>query len=59
MWSPRIEPSEALTTEAEYFLDCIEANRKPFNDGENGLRIVRLLEAADKSIRNRGEAVRV
>jgi len=59
MWSPRIEPSEALTTEVEYFLDCIEANRKPFNDGENGLRIVRLLEAADKSIRNRGEAVRV
>jgi len=59
MWSPRIEPSEALTTEAEYFLDCIEGNRKPFNDGANGLRIVRLLEAADKSIRNRGEAVRV
>jgi predicted dehydrogenase len=59
MWSPRIEPSEALTTEAEYFLDCIERNQKAFNDGENGLRIVRLLEAADRSIRNRGEAVMV
>jgi predicted dehydrogenase len=59
MWSPRVEPSEALTSEAEYFLDCIETNQKPFNDGENGLRIVRLLEAADKSIRNRGEAVKV
>ena len=59
MWSPRVEPSEALTAEAEYFLDCIELNQKPFNDGENGLRIVRLLEAADRSIRNRGEAVTV
>ncbi|HLZ13694.1 MAG TPA: Gfo/Idh/MocA family oxidoreductase [Candidatus Acidoferrum sp.] len=59
MWSPRVEPSEALTAEAEYFLDCIESNQKPFNDGLNGLRIVRLLEAADRSIRNRGEAVTV
>jgi len=32
-------------------------NQKPFNDGVNGLRIVRILEAVDKSIRNRGEAV--
>jgi predicted dehydrogenase len=59
MWSPRVEPSEALTTEAEYFLDCIESGQKPFNDGASGLRIVRLLEAADTSIRSRGEAVMV
>ena len=59
MWSPRVEPGEALTSEAEYFLDCIEKSLTPFNDGNNGLRIVKLLEAADKSIRNRGEAVPV
>jgi len=57
MWSPQVEQVEALTEEAAYFLKCIIENKKPFNDGVNGLRIVRILEAADKSIRSRGEAV--
>ena len=57
MWSPQLEQVEALTEETAYFLQCILENRTPFNDGLNGLRIVRILEAADKSIRNRGEAV--
>ena len=57
MWSPQVGQVEALRAETGYFLDCIEKNETPFNDGANGLRIVRILEAADKSIRNRGEAV--
>ena len=57
MWSPQIEQVEALTEETAYFLQCIMENKKAFNDGVNGLRIVRILEAVDKSIRNRGEAV--
>ena len=57
MWSPQVEQVEALTEETAYFLQCIMENKKPFNDGVNGLRIVRILEAADKSIRSRGEAV--
>lgn len=57
MWSPQVEQVEALKEESAYFLKCIMGNTKPFNDGVNGLRIVRILEAADKSIRNRGEAV--
>ena len=57
MWSPQVEQVEALAEETAYFLQCIMENKKPFNDGVNGLRIVRILEAADKSIRNRGEAV--
>ncbi len=57
MWSPQVEQVEALAEETAYFLQCIMENKKPFNDGVNGLRIVRILEAADKSIRSRGEAV--
>jgi predicted dehydrogenase len=57
MWSPQIEQVEALRAEATYFLKCIEENVKPFNDGMAGLRVVKLLEAAEKSVRNRGEAV--
>jgi hypothetical protein len=34
-------------------------NKKPFNDGHAGLRVVRMLEAADCSIQKRGELVRL
>jgi len=54
MWAPRVEQTEALAAEAKYFVECVSKNERPFNDGQAGLRIVRLLEAADKSLKNRG-----
>ncbi|MGB7437311.1 MAG: Gfo/Idh/MocA family oxidoreductase [Candidatus Acidiferrum sp.] len=57
MWAPQIEQIEALRAETSYFLKCIEENKRPFNDGVAGLRVVRILEAADRSVRNRGEAI--
>ncbi|HXJ12540.1 MAG TPA: Gfo/Idh/MocA family oxidoreductase [Candidatus Limnocylindrales bacterium] len=57
MWAPQVEQVEALRAETAYFIKCIEENTKPFNDGEAGLRVVRILEAADRSIRSRGEAI--
>src|SRR5215469_235296 len=57
MWAPQVEQVEALRSETAYFLKCIEENSKPLNDGEAGLRVVRILEAADRSVRSRGEAV--
>jgi predicted dehydrogenase len=59
MWSPNIEQIEALKVEASYFIDCIRNNKRPFNDGEAGLRIVRMLEAADESMKLRGRVVKV
>jgi predicted dehydrogenase len=57
MWSPQVEPIEALRAETGYFLQCINENKTPFNDGIAGLRVVRILEAADKSVKNRGQVV--
>jgi predicted dehydrogenase len=57
MHAPQVEQIEALRAETAYFLKCIEENKNPFNDGAAGLRVVRILEAADRSIRHRGEAV--
>src|SRR5438034_8615909 len=57
MWAPQVEQIEALRAETAYFLKCIEENKKPFNDGAAGRRVVRILEAAEKSVRNRGEAL--
>jgi predicted dehydrogenase len=57
MWSPQVEQVEALTREMAYFVECIVKDKKPMNDGEAGLRVVRMLEAANSSIRKRGELV--
>src|SRR5271157_392627 len=57
MWAPQLEQVEALRAETAYFLKCIAENTKPFNDGQAGLRVVKILEAADRSVRSRGEAV--
>lgn len=59
MWAPQVEQVEALRAETAYFLQCIENNKAPFNDGLAGLRVVRILEAADKSVRSRGEVVKL
>ena len=57
MWAPRVEEVEALALEARYFLECIASGEKPFNDGQAGLRVVRILEAAGESLRRRSEIV--
>jgi predicted dehydrogenase len=59
MWSPKIEQTEALANESRYFIDCINKQETPFNDGAAGLRVVRLLEAAGQSLKERGKAISV
>jgi hypothetical protein len=54
-----VQQLEALHVELDYFADCIMNNKTPFNDGLAGLRIVRMLEAADVSLQKRGELVRL
>ena len=49
---PKVDHTEALKMEVDYFAQCIEKNEKPFNDGEAGLDVVRMLEAADLSLKN-------
>jgi predicted dehydrogenase len=59
MWAPQIEHLEALSVELDYFSQCVTNNKAPFNDGHAGLRVVRMLEAAQSSIQKRGELVRL
>ncbi len=57
VWAPKVDPTEALKAELGYFVDCIQNNKTPMNDGAAGLRVVRLLEAAETSLKERGKAV--
>jgi predicted dehydrogenase len=59
MWAPQLEQLEALHVELDYFAKCIVNNETPFNDGHAGLRVVQMLEAAEASIRKRGELIRL
>src|SRR5258707_1847305 len=57
IWAPKVDATEALKTELGYFIDCIQQQRTPINDGAAGLRVVRLLEAAEESFKERGKTV--
>jgi predicted dehydrogenase len=57
LWSPKVSETEALRLEVAHFRSCIEGSEKPVTPGERGLAIVRMLEAADKSMLKRGEAI--
>lgn len=57
VWAPKCDGTEALTVELEYFVNCIRDDVTPINDGNAGLRVVRLLEAADQSLHDKGRLV--
>jgi predicted dehydrogenase len=56
-WIPKVDQIEALKLEASYFVDCVTNDKTPINDGQAGLRIVRMLEAASESIKGKGKLV--
>jgi len=57
VWVPKINQTEALKIEADYFVDCITKGTSPINDGMAGLRVVKILEATTKSLKKKGEMV--
>jgi predicted dehydrogenase len=59
MWAPRVELKEALKTEVEYFVDCVRNNKAPINDGHAGLRVVKLIETSNRSLKKKGREIRL
>ncbi|PDW02357.1 Gfo/Idh/MocA family protein [Candidatus Viridilinea mediisalina] len=57
MWAPRLDNIEALKLETEHFTTCIQTGQTPRSDGQAGLRVVRILEAASRSMANHGQPV--
>ena len=59
MWAPQVNQVEALKGEASYFIDCINNNINPKNDGYAGLRVVKILEAIRDSLSAGGALIRL
>lgn len=57
MYAPQLDITEALRVEAQHFSDCIQHGRTPLTSGYSGLRVVSVLEAATRSMRERGRSV--
>ena len=57
MWSPKLEITEALRTEALHFIECIQQSKRPITDGHAGLQVVKILEAATLSMKKQGQLI--
>jgi predicted dehydrogenase len=57
MYAPHIAQSESLRNECEHFLEAIRHKRRPLTGGGEGLQLVKVLEAADASLRKHGASV--
>jgi len=59
IFSPHIGQREALMNVCDDFVQCIREKKKPISDGHFGMRVVRVLEAADRSLKKKGVFVKV
>jgi len=59
IYIPHIEHSEPLKNQSKHFLECISEGKKPLTDAVDGLNVIKVLEAAEKSLRNSGAEVKI
>lgn len=57
--TPLLDDYEPLYMECKHFIECIEENRKPLTDGECGMRVVKVLERAQESLKRGGKTVAI
>jgi predicted dehydrogenase len=56
---PYIKVGEPLRLECLHFLDCVKTRKQPLSDGQDGLRVVRVLDAAQRSLKSNGTPVAI
>ncbi len=59
VWIPKVDQTEALRLESQYFIDCINQGDTPINDGYAGLKVVKMLEACNESLKDKGKLKKV
>jgi len=57
VYVPYVKQEEPLRSECQHFLDCIKNGNTPLTDGQNGLELVRILEASSKSLKLGGAPI--
>ena len=56
---PKLEMEEPLRAECRHFIECVKNNQTPLSDGLDGIRVVKILNAAQSSLKNGGKPVKL
>lgn len=56
---PYVKSGEPLRIECLHFINCVETRSQPLSDGQDGLRVVQVLDAAQRSLKNNGVPVSI
>ena len=56
---PYIDQSEPLKNQIAHFIECAQTRTPPRSDGEHGLKVIKILEAAEKSLKNDGKLITI
>ncbi|HXG95086.1 MAG TPA: Gfo/Idh/MocA family oxidoreductase [Blastocatellia bacterium] len=56
---PRVDTREPLQLECRHFLECVKEGKQPLTDGNNGLRVLRVLDACQQSLKESGKVVNI
>ena len=56
---PYVKMTEPLRLECLHFLECVRERKKPVSDGRDGLRVIKVLDAAQRSLKNKGLPVEI
>jgi predicted dehydrogenase len=56
---PRVDGTEPLKIECQHFVDCVKTRTPPISDAQDGLRVIRIIEAAQRSMEQDGVPVTV
>ena len=59
IYIPKIDMTEPLRNECAHFIDCVQEGKQPRTDGRSGLRVIKVLEAAQRSLRSGGPMMKV
>lgn len=59
MYAPKLDQTEPLELVCRHFIDCVKTGEPPLTDGEAGLRVVQLLETAQRSLERSGEVMKL
>ena len=57
MFAPQLDVSEALKVEIQHFVECLQTGQEPITGGHAGLQVVRILESASRSMKQRGKLI--
>jgi predicted dehydrogenase len=56
---PNIPATEPLRTECQHFIECVKSRKRPRSDGRDGLRVSKVLDAAQRSLKTGGSPVEI